>query len=204
MPSEYWGSVLYRTWAPVLFALGGALAGAGASYYLYGEPASVAAAAVAGLFCGGLVFLVARMFALAFDPGTFVGGKLEAMWGVLILGILSAVAIPAYRDYKNRQMFAAAVLDGRNLAARVAEFYEKEKRFPTAAEAPKSDMDPATRGWSVAYDVGGGMVVITMGEGEFQGRRAALHHDSTGPFLKWSCRSIDVESKLLPASCQSQ
>lgn len=178
-----------------LYAATGTVLGAGGAFFAFDGMLAVALGAFYGLV---LFSLMSR----AFDPGTFVGGKLEAQWGVVILGILGAVGIPAYQDYKVRETVAKGVADGIALGAQMNVFYDKQKRLPSAAEAPKSQ--PAGTAWAVAYDPAGRMIVVTLGEGSVKGRRVAVRAETAGPTLRWTCRTIDLDKRYLPKSCRSE
>ena len=61
---------------------------------------------------------------------------IELMIVVAIIGILAAIAIPAYQNYTIR----AQVTEGLNLAdgwkTQAAEFYANNGKFPTTAQKP--------------------------------------------------------------------
>ena len=90
---------------------------------------------------------------------------IELMIVVAIIGILAAIAIPAYQDYTIR----AQVTEGLSLASAaktaVAEFYMNEGEAPAdREEAGMDDDETATSGQYVeSVDVTDGLITITYG-----------------------------------------
>ena len=80
---------------------------------------------------------------------------------VAIIGILAAIAIPAYQDYTIR----AQVAEGLNLAAgpkaAVAEYYAQHEEWPVDAEA--AGLQPISGSHVSSVSIANGSVVITYG-----------------------------------------
>ncbi|WP_105214782.1 pilin [Pseudoalteromonas sp. T1lg22] len=136
---------------------------------------------------------------------------IELMIVVAIIGILAAVALPAYQDYTKR----GHVSEGLNLAsaakASVAEYYATQGAFPTtntlAGMAPANEI---TGNAVTSVEVGtGGIITVT-----YNAKVAATDNtivftptaaagtDGTPGNIVWSCAGGSVEDKYRPSNCR--
>jgi type IV pilus assembly protein PilA len=148
-----------------------------------------------------------RKFArLQRDGGTGPGAMLAAcaVMGVLslsIVGVMAAIAIPAYRDYAIR----AQVSEGLTLAgpakAQVAEFYAKHGSWPDQADL---DGEMPSGKYVRSVGVAAGSVVITYGNGahaDLAAERLLLVPgvDASGE-IHWSCGDHPAAAGVTPAN----
>jgi len=133
---------------------------------------------------------------------------IELMIVVAIIGILAAIAIPAYQDYTIR----AQVSEGLNLSgaakAAVTEYYQDQGAFPG---------DNATAGLEAAGNIsgkyvtqvavgGGGVISVTYGNSANSNIAGAVLTmtplDNTGS-VSWTCAGTGaLVAKWLPAACR--
>ena len=133
---------------------------------------------------------------------------IELMIVIAILGILMAIAIPAYQDYTVR----AKVSEGMNLAGAaklaVAETKSSTGTFPsTPAEAGISGTISGNDVGSVTVTTSGEIVVTYSSDaGAIDGSELHIQPSYTGGSVAWDCTrataGTTVEDKYLPSACR--
>ena len=128
---------------------------------------------------------------------------IELMIVVAIIGILAAVAIPAYQDYTVR----AKVTEGLSLASAgktaVGEYFSTKGDLPT--DNTVAGMAPATSitGNSVkGVAVVAGVIQVTFSGKPINGSLLTLAPTTSNGKLQWSCTGGDLEGKYRPSSCR--
>ncbi len=133
---------------------------------------------------------------------------IELMIVVAIIGILAAIAIPAYQDYTIR----AQVSEGLNLTgackAAVTEYYQDQGVFP--GDNPTAGLEAAgnIRGkYTTQVEVTGlGVCNATYGNEANNNIVGSIlimtPTDNTGS-ISWDCTSTTLENKWLPAACRT-
>lgn len=140
---------------------------------------------------------------------------IELMIVVAIIGILAAVALPAYQDYVARSQVSEAMGLGSGLKIQVADIYSDRGAFDEA--------DSENQGIPAATTVSGkyvsqalvtnGLIEVTMGGAGTDASAVfvagtsdilALSPFTTAGALKWTCSnaSTTIEAKYLPAACR--
>jgi type IV pilus assembly protein PilA len=133
---------------------------------------------------------------------------IELMIVVAIIGILAAIAIPAYQDYTVR----AKVTEGLNAAAvartAVAEYWNSEDAFP--ADNTEAGLGLATsyatdKLQSVTVDAGTITVAfLAIGGSTADGQTIVFTPTPTaGDTLEWDCATgSTIEAKYRPSNCR--
>ena len=127
---------------------------------------------------------------------------IELMIVIAILGILMAIAIPAYQDYTVR----AKVSEGMNLAGAaklaVAEYRNSEGKYPTQASSGVSSTITGNNVSSVAIGGSGQITITYSNDSAITGNTVILVPTFTGGSVSWTCNTGTVAPKYRPSNCR--
>jgi type IV pilus assembly protein PilA len=156
---------------------------------------------------------------------------IELMIVVAIIGILAAIAIPAYQDYTIRAQVTEGINLGDAVKVAVADYYTQNGAFPAAnlmtlAPAGLGFAAPSTGKYGTVDIVAGGQIVATFAGAQVNQKLALAANNklSLSPYvttngdLVWQCglsatptvniatpgpaTTTTVPAKWLPASCK--
>lgn len=165
-------------------------------------------------------------FSLSYEQSPvemLLAGDGSAMTGWMVIGIMAAVALPAYQDYTVRAQVAQVLADSHPLKVAVAEYYATNGQLPKSDEELDLRFQGNSAKYLEGYGIEGGAIVFSFGD---QANAALKEHtllltpyrDARGQ-LNWLCGNAkwppgakplvniaeyasDIPEKYLPAQCR--
>lgn len=122
---------------------------------------------------------------------------------VAVIGILAAIAIPAFQDYKTKASMVQAEGLGRAATGLVGDFYNQHQTIPQNLEAAgfTPTLPPFVK--EISIDGQSGAISITMDGTAVSGKSLIFvpSQDANGE-LVWSCMSDEIQDRYLPRDCR--
>ena len=132
---------------------------------------------------------------------------IELMIVIAIIGILAAIAIPAYQDYVIRSQVSEGLSLTDGAKAAVWDFQSNTGRWPGGNDsAGLATSTSISGGYVSAVDVSGGAVLVTFNGPKankvLTGKTLLLSPVTTPGSIPWVCSSPTISNKYLPTNCR--
>jgi uncharacterized RDD family membrane protein YckC/Tfp pilus assembly protein PilE len=123
---------------------------------------------------------------------------------VPVLGILAAIAIPAYGDYTVRAKMTESVATASAAKVSVQEYFQANRKLPASLAEAGFTFQPTQNVKSVQAMLGSERVVIIVHPAMTEARGGAVMLKAPADQLApWTCSTDLIPHKYLPASCRN-
>ncbi|HKK14980.1 MAG TPA: pilin [Gammaproteobacteria bacterium] len=131
---------------------------------------------------------------------------IELMIVVAIIGILAAIAIPAYQDYTIRSQVAEGFSLADKAKTAIWEYYSNHGTLPPSNASAQIPSPASISGNYVAQvKIANNAITVTYGNhanSAIQTKSLVLSAVTQGKNLAWICGSTSLAGKYLPSSCR--
>jgi Tfp pilus assembly major pilin PilA len=140
----------------------------------------------------------------AFVPRMGVGGAASSLMVIAIIGILAAIAIPAYNDYTVKAKTMGGLAQAKPAQEAVEGYTYKHQKWPNSnADArlgkPQDMAGQNVKSIKVSKN---GVVVVSLTGGALEDTALVLSPYVENSEIAWACEGYKLPAKYLPKGCE--
>ena len=127
---------------------------------------------------------------------------IELMIAVAIIGILAALAIPAYQNYITRARVSESILFASDARSNVAQYYLVKGDFPNSnseAGIPVAISSPMVASVNVSNN---GEVTVTTSISGITNGTIIFSPQASSSGITWTCTGGDLSGSYRPSNCR--
>lgn len=143
----------------------------------------------------------------AASAGVVIAIVVFLVFGLMMVGILAAVAIPAYQDYTQRARISEVLVSASPWRQAIDQHYAETQRLPSSVAELRKDAVPGETSRFAGVSLGpNGVLTLTMSAqtGAMADKTIILQPDIAGGAIRWDCTAGTLQAKYRPASCRAQ
>ncbi|WP_404798888.1 pilin [Acinetobacter thermotolerans] len=127
---------------------------------------------------------------------------IELMIVVAIIGILAAIAIPAYQNYTKRSHVSEGLSLASGAKAAVTEYYSSNGEWPT--DNTEAGISTTISGNAVtSVEINASLITVTYNTKVTSGAKLTLQGSDSNGSVNWTCAAgSNMDEKFVPSNCR--
>lgn len=118
------------------------------------------------------------------------------------IGVLAAIALPAYQDYTMRAKTAESLTYGRQVANEVGSYYQQNSRLPRSVEDVSSGFTKPRSLQKIELDPRNGVLTLHVSVAAGGDSLQLVPSKGADGTIDWACRNVDMQKSYLPVQCR--